>query len=73
MATKSSSKGKKKIEKVMREYKKGDLKSGSGAKVKSRKQAVAIALSEARDGGARIPKKKPARKKSSRPAKKSSR
>jgi hypothetical protein len=42
----------------MKEYKKGDLKSGSGGKVKSRKQAVAIALSEARKAGARIPRKK---------------
>lgn len=40
-------KGKKKIEKVMGEYKRGTLKSSSGAKVKSRKQAVAIAMSEA--------------------------
>lgn len=37
----------KKVEKVMREYKAGKLKSGSGAKVKSRDQAVAIAMSEA--------------------------
>jgi hypothetical protein len=51
-------KGKAKIKKVMREYKEGSLKSGSGGKVKSRKQAVAIALSEARSSGARIPKKK---------------
>ena len=36
-----------KVKKVMREYKGGKLKSGSGAKVKSRKQAIAIALSEA--------------------------
>ena len=50
--------GKKKIEKVMREKKHGTLKSGSGKKVTSRKQAVAIALSEARKSGARIPKKK---------------
>jgi len=35
-----------KVSKVMREYKEGDLKSGSGRKVKSRKQAVAIAMSE---------------------------
>lgn len=41
-------KGKKKVEKVMGEYKRGTLKSSSGAKVKSRKQAVAIAMSEAR-------------------------
>ena len=49
---------KKKVHKVMSEYKRGSLKSGSGEKVKSRKQAVAIALSEARSAGARIPKKK---------------
>jgi hypothetical protein len=52
------SKGKGKVEKVMHEYKEGSLKSGGGGKVKSRKQAVAIALSEARSSGARIPKKK---------------
>ena len=43
MATTSQ---KKKVEKVMHEHKRGTLKSGSGKKVKSRKQAVAIALSE---------------------------
>ena len=37
---------KKKVRKVMKEYKEGKLKSGSGAKVQSRKQAVAIAMSE---------------------------
>ena len=58
MATKKSSSGNKKVHKVMSEYKHGDLKSGSGGKVKSRKQAVAIALSEARSAGAKIPKKK---------------
>ena len=50
--------GKQKIHKVMKEHKEGTLKSGSGKKVKSRKQAVAIALSEARKSGAKIPKKK---------------
>jgi hypothetical protein len=40
-------KGDKKIKKVMGEYKRGTLKSSSGKKVKSRKQAVAIAMSEA--------------------------
>jgi len=59
MPTKAaSSKGKNKVEKVMHEYKHGELKSGSGQKVESRKQAVAIALSEARHAGAKIPKKK---------------
>ena len=43
----------------MHEYKEGELHSGSkkGPKVKSRKQAIAIALSEARKAGAKIPKK----------------
>ena len=54
----SSSKGKDKVEKVMHEFKEGELESGkSGKKVTSRKQAVAIALSEAREDGAKIPKK----------------
>ena len=56
--TSSSSKGKRKVERVMKEHKQGTLKSGSGKKVASRKQAVAIALSEARKSGAKIPKKK---------------
>jgi hypothetical protein len=47
--------GKRKVAKVMREYKRGTLKSSSGATVRKRKQAVAIALSEARRSGARIP------------------
>jgi hypothetical protein len=49
MAAKKPSKGQKKVAKVMREYGKGDLHSGSkkGPVVKSRKQAIAIALSEA--------------------------
>lgn len=42
------SKAEKKVEKVMREYKEGSLRSSSGKKVKSRKQAIAIALSESR-------------------------
>ena len=54
----SSSKGKNKVHKVMKEHKEGKLKSASGKKVKSRKQAVAIALSEARKSGAKIPRKK---------------
>ena len=55
----SSSKGERKVHKVMKEHKEGKLKSGtSGKKVKSRKQAVAIALNEARRSGAKIPKKK---------------
>ena len=57
-STSSRSKGDTKIHKVMKEHKEGSLKSGSGKKVTSRKQAVAIALSEARKSGAKIPKKK---------------
>ena len=56
---KYSKKAGEKVEKVMREKKKGTLKSGrSGKKVTSRKQAIAIGLSEARKAGAKVPKKK---------------
>lgn len=52
--------GEGKIEKVMHEFKSGTLRSGgSGKKVKSRKQALAIALSEARRAGAKIPHSSP--------------
>ena len=56
---KEKSKGKGKVKKVMEEYSRGTLHSGSkkGPMVKDKKQAVAIALSEARHAGARIPKK----------------
>jgi hypothetical protein len=50
--------GGRKIEKVMGEYKRGTLRSSSGRKVHKRKQAVAIALSEARSAGARIPRRR---------------
>ena len=46
-----------KVEKVMHEFKEGKLKSGSGDKVKSRKQAIAIGLSEAREEGEKVPPK----------------
>ena len=53
-----------KVEKVMHERKRGTLKSGrSGKKVTSRKQAIAIGLSEARKSGAKVPRKKSASKK----------
>ena len=53
-----------KVEKVMRERKKGTLKSGrSGKKVKSRKQAIAIGLSQARKAGGKVPRKKSSSKK----------
>jgi hypothetical protein len=48
------------VERAMRERKRGTLKSGrSGRKVTSRKQAIAIGLSEARRAGGKVPKKKP--------------
>ena len=54
-----------KVKRAMHERKKGTLKSGrSGKKVKSRKQAIAIGLSEARESGAKVPKKKGSSKKS---------
>jgi hypothetical protein len=55
---KPRSKGGRKIKKVMGEYKRGKLRSFSGGKVRRRKQAVAIALSEARQAGARIPRRR---------------
>ena len=56
---KYSKKAGEKVEKAMHERKHGTLKSGrSGKKVTSRKQAIAIGLSEAREAGAKVPKKK---------------
>lgn len=55
---KYSKKAGEKVEKAMHEMKEGKLKSGSGQKVTSKKQAVAIGLSEAREQGAKVPKKK---------------
>jgi Family of unknown function (DUF6496) len=54
--------GRRKVGKVMREYKRGSLRSSSGSKVRKRKQAVAIALNEARRSGARIPRKRRSRR-----------
>ncbi len=54
---KYSKKASEKIEKVMHEKKSGTLRSGSGKKVTSRKQAIAIGISEARKAGAKVPKK----------------
>lgn len=63
MATKKNL-ASRKVERAMHEMKRGELKSGrSGKKVKDRKQAIAIGLSEARKSGAKISKKKNARKK----------
>ncbi len=53
-----------KVEKAMHERKRGTLKSGrSGKKVKSRKQAIAIGLSQARKAGGKVPRKKSSSKK----------
>ena len=57
---KYSKKAQEKIETVMHEFKEGELtsgKDGKGGKVKSRKQAIAIGISEARKEGAKVPKK----------------
>ena len=66
MASKYGKKAGDKVEKAMHERKSGTLKSGSsGKKVKSRKQAIAIGLSEARREGGKVPSKKSSSKKSS--------
>ena len=54
---KYSRKAQSKVGKVMREYKHGKLKSRGKRKVKSRKQAIAIGISEARKSGAKVPRK----------------
>jgi hypothetical protein len=70
MARKYSKGASKKVKKALHERKKGTLKSGrSGKTVKSRKQAIAIGLSEARKEGKKVPKK-PATKKKAGTAKK---
>ena len=64
MASKYGSKARSKVKRAMHERKRGTLKSGrSGKKVKSRKQAIAIGLSEARRAGGKVPKKKSASRK----------
>ncbi|RZJ37159.1 MAG: hypothetical protein EOO18_06305 [Chryseobacterium sp.] len=55
---KYSEKPQDKVGEVMHEFKEGKLKSGSGKKVTSKKQAVAIGISEARDKGLKVPKEK---------------
>jgi hypothetical protein len=64
MARKYGKKAQRKVRQVMRERKRGTLKMGrSGKKVTSRKQAIAIGLSEARRAGAKVPRKSSRRKK----------
>lgn len=59
MARKYSPQAQKTVERAMHEYKRGKLKSGPAKKpVKSREQAIAIGLSEARKKGAKVPRKK---------------
>ncbi len=73
MARKYSKGASKKVEGAMRKRKRGTLKSGrSGKKVKSRKQAIAIGLSEARREGKKVPKKKKKSRKKRRSKKKKS-
>ena len=73
MASKYGKKSQEKVEKAMHERKHGTLKSGSsGKKVKSRKQAIAIGLSEARRAGGKVPAKKSSKKSSKKSTKKSS-
>ena len=63
MARKYSKKASAKVGRAMKARKAGTLKSGrSGKKVKSRKQAIAIGVSEARAAGAKVPKKAPKKK-----------
>ena len=60
-------KAQRKVKRAMHEMKRGKLRSGrSGKKVKSRKQAIAIGLSEARRAGAKVPGRRKSRKQSSR-------
>ena len=69
MARKYSKSAGKDVEREMKKYKKGTLKSGKGGKggtVKSRKQAIAIGLSEARKEGKKVPKKATGKRKSAK-------
>jgi hypothetical protein len=71
MARKYSKKASAKVERAMKKREAGTLKSGgSGKTVKSRKQAIAIGLSEARAEGKKVPKKKSAKKTTKKAAKK---
>ena len=64
MANRYGSKAQSKVKRAMHERKRGTLKSGkSGKKVTSRKQAIAIGLSEARRAGGKVPRKKTSSKK----------
>jgi len=58
MARKYSKSASKDVERAVHKERRGKLKSGSGKTVKSRKQVIAIGLSEAREKGKKVPKKK---------------
>lgn len=67
MVRKYGKKAAKKVQRALHEQKRGTLRSGgSGKRVTSRKQAIAIGLSEARRAGAKVPKKAPAKRKRAR-------
>jgi uncharacterized protein DUF6496 len=67
MASRYGRKAQKKVERAMHERKRGTLKSGrSGKRVTSRKQAIAIGLSEARRAGGKVPRKSSSRSSGSR-------
>ena len=68
MAKKYGGSASKRVASAMRRKKKGTLKSGSGRKVTSRKQAIAIGLSEARKEGGKVPPRKTSRKTSRKTA-----
>jgi uncharacterized protein DUF6496 len=61
-----------KVKRAMHERKEGTLRSGSGRKVKSKKQAIAIGLSEARRAGGKVPRKKGGKKSAAKKRKKRS-
>jgi hypothetical protein len=63
----------KRVKSAMHRRKKGTLKSGSGRKVKSRKQAIAIGLSEAREKGANVPRNRTAKRSGAKRGAKTSR
>ena len=70
MAKKYGKSASKNVASAMRRKKKGTLRSGSGAKVTSRKQAIAIGLNEAREKGGKVPSRKSPRKRTRSSAKK---
>ena len=72
MASRYGKKAGEKVSRAMHERKEGTLKSGSGKRVRSRKQAIAIGLSEARKAGGKVPRKKSASSSTTRRRKKSS-